>query len=59
IGYAAKAYELAKDPERLSKLGDICLNENLFATALKAYELAGNKMMVEFVKENFKVERNG
>ena len=53
IGYAAKAYEMAGDQQRLSTLGDTCLREGLFATAYKAYTMGGNMMMAQFVKENF------
>jgi len=34
-------------------LGDTCLRESLFVTALRAYTLAGNDMMIQFIKENF------
>ncbi|MBI2656214.1 hypothetical protein HYX03_00560 [Candidatus Woesearchaeota archaeon] len=53
IGYAAKAYELAHDKDKLSALGDVCLREGLLATALKSYQQAGNDMMVQFIRENF------
>jgi len=34
-------------------LGDVCLREGLLATALKSYSLAGNEMMMQFIRENF------
>ena len=53
LAYAAKAFELAKDSGRLSKIGDIFLKSGLIKNALKCYELAHNEMMVSFIKENF------
>jgi hypothetical protein len=48
-----RAFELAGEREKLSKLGDIFLKSGLMVSALKCYELADNKMMVQFIKENF------
>ena len=53
LAYAAKAFELANDGGRLSKLGDMFLKSGLIKSALKCYELAKNEMMVSFIKENF------
>ena len=51
--YAARAYELAGDREKLTKVGDIFLKSGLLSNALQIYELANNKVMVQFIKQNF------
>ena len=50
-GYAARAYELAGNKDKLSQLGDMLLKSGLLGSALRIYELADNKMMVTFIKE--------
>ena len=42
--------------EKLNKIGEEFMRIGLLANALKAFEAAENKMMVEFIKENFKNE---
>ena len=58
-GYAARAYELASDKDKLSQLGDVLLKSGLLGSALRIYELADNKMMVQFIKENFSEDQIG
>lgn len=53
FGYASRAYELAGDKDRLSRLADLCLREGLINTAYKTYATADNAPMVAFIKENF------
>lgn len=50
---AIKAYGLVEDKEKLNKLGDMFLKSCLLANALLAYEIAENKIMVQFIKQNF------
>ena len=51
--YAIKAFELAEDKEKLNCLGDICLKDEHVSKALEAYGLAGNEVMINFIRENF------
>ena len=37
----------------LNNVGDCCMNEEMVSKALEAYGLAGNNVMVEFIKSNF------
>ena len=52
---SAKAYKLANDNESLNKLGELCIKEGFIETGYEIYELAGNSIMVEFIKENFQI----
>ena len=50
---AMRAFELIGDSEKLNKVGEEFMRIGLLANALKAFEAADNKMMVQFIKENF------
>ena len=50
---ALRAFELIRDLDKLNKLGEELMKIGLLANALRAFEAAENKMMVQFIKENF------
>ena len=51
--FALRAYDLIKDSDKLNKVGEEFMKIGLLSNALKAFEAASNKMMVDFIKENF------
>ena len=53
LPYAMKAYEVIQDTERLDRVGYEFMKIGLLSNALRAFEAANNKMMVQFIKENF------
>jgi len=52
-----KAFELAQNREKLNEVGNECLKDGLLATALEAFTLSQNEMMIEFIRENFVAAR--
>ena len=50
---AALSYIPVKDKARLENIGQLCIREGIYGTAIKVYKELNDKAMVSFIIENF------
>jgi tetratricopeptide (TPR) repeat protein len=53
---AAKAFELANATDELNLVGDIFLQKEQLNNCYEVYKLAGNEMMIQFLRDNFNMQ---
>ena len=52
---AAKAFEIGGAMDRLNQVGDIFMQKEQLNNAYEVYKIANNSVMIEFLRENFKM----